>query len=136
MSDPNWIATRLLTDPQGGPSLEVRIGMPTQVEQDRWECPFLLVVPGQSAVAQTGCGVDAFQALVQAQEGIRVALANRGGKLCWLGGEPGFTGFTRILPISFGLGLVRHLEAVVEDEVERYAREAAAGKHGRPYENP
>ncbi len=131
-----WIATRRLTDPQGGPDLEVRIGAPVPASSDDWECPFLLAETGQPEVPQAGHGVDAFQALVQAQEGIRVALAKRGRELSWLGGEPGFTGFTRSIPISFGLGLVRHLEAMVEAETEQYARAAAAGQHRRPYENP
>lgn len=134
-NNPTWIATRVLTDPQGGPDLEVRIGIPMAVADYLWECPYLLAEAGQAPSLQTGCGVDAFQALENAQEGIRVALAKTGRDLCWLGGEPGLTGFTLHIPISFGLGLVRHLEALVEEEVERYAQEAAAGKHGRPYEN-
>lgn len=135
-NNPTWIASRILSDAQGGPDLEVRIGVPILVANDAWECPYLLIDAGQPATLQTGCGVDSFQALVQAQEGIRVALAKVGRKLSWLGGEPGFTGFTRNLPISFGLGLVRRLDALVDDEIERYAQEAADGKHGRPYENP
>lgn len=135
-SDRTWIATRILTDPQGGPDLEVRLGVPTAVAEELWECPFSLAEAGQPAAVYSGCGVDAFQALVQAQEGIRVALAKTGRKLCWLGGEPGHTGFTRSVPISFGLGLVQHLEALIEEEVERYAHQAAAGSRGRPYENP
>lgn len=112
------------------------MGLPTEIEPDYWECPFVLDEPGQPEVVQTGCGVDAFQALVQAQEGIRVALARRGRKLCWLGGEPGFTGFTRSIPISFGLELVDHLDTVVESELERFAAEAAQGSRGRPHESP
>ncbi|MBL9006570.1 MAG: hypothetical protein JNJ46_20100 [Myxococcales bacterium] len=132
-NNPTWIATRVLTDPQGGPDLEVRIGIPKAITAELWECPYMIIEAGQSAAPQTGCGVDGFQALLQAQEAIRVALEKTDRKLCWLGGEPGLTGFTRSIPISFGLGLVRHLEALVENAVERYAQEAAAGNHGRPY---
>lgn len=135
MNPPAWIATRRLTDPDGGPDLEVRLGIPALVAPDFWECPFALVEGEKQVVSHTGAGVDAFQALVQAQEGIRAALVKTGRKLCWLDGEPGFTGFTRTVPISFGLGLVLHLEAIVEHEVDRYALEAAAGEHGRPFEN-
>lgn len=92
----------------------------------------MLVEPGKQGVVEAGVGIDAFQALVQAQESIRVALLRDGRALCWLGGEPGLTGFTRSIPITFGLGLVRHLEALVEKEEELWSFEAAAGKHGRP----
>lgn len=131
---PTWIAKRVLTDPSGGAGLEVSIGIPVYVaSKDWWECPYMLAKPGEQGVAQAGVGIDAFQALVQAQESIRVALAQDGRALCWLDGEPGLTGFTRSIPITFGLGLVRHLEALVEKEEEKWSFEAAAGKYGRPY---
>ena len=134
---PTWIARRVLTDAKGGPGLEVSIGVPMYVaSKDWWECPYMLAEPEKQGAVQAGVGIDAFQALVQAQESIRVALAQDGRMLCWLDGEPGFTGFTRTIPITFGLGLVRHLEAIVEKEEEKWSYEAAAGKHGRPYGNP
>ena len=134
LPSPTWIAKRVLTDPAGGPDLEVSLGAPMYIASNEWwECPYMLAEPGKQGAVQAGVGIDAFQALVQAQESIRVALAQDGRALCWLNGEPGLTGFTRIIPITFGLGLVRHLEAVVEKEEEKWSSEAAAGKHGRPY---
>lgn len=129
MDEPTWIARRVLTDPQGGPDVEVRIGIPTLNETDNtWECLYALVEPGQKAMPQMGCGSDAFQALVQAQEGIRIGLAQTGRPLTWLDFEPGFTGFTRIVPFGFGFESVREMEALIEESYERYAREAIEGK--------
>ena len=134
MNEPTWIATRLLTDPEGGPSLEVRIGTPTLMDPpDCWECPYALVEPGQEAQLQAGHGTDAFQALIQALEGIRVMLARTGRPLTWLNFEPGFTGFTRLIPFTFGLESVREMESLIDNTYERHAREAMEGKRRRPY---
>lgn len=135
--EPTWIATRLLTDPQGGPSLEVRIGIPALIEPpDCWECPYALVEPGQVAAPQTAYGSDAFQALMQAIEAIRVMLTRTGRPLTWLNFEAGFTGFTRLIPFTFGLESVREMEASVDNIYERHAREAIDGKRRRPYGEP
>lgn len=136
MNEPTWIATRVLTDSQGGPDLEVRIGIPVFIGTDHWECPYALVETGQEVVPQSGFGIDAFQALMYAQEGIRVGLAKTGRILTWINFEPGFTGFTRIIPITFGFESVREIEALVDDTYERHAREAIAGKRRRPYGDP
>ena len=135
MAEPSWIARRLLNDSQGQPSLEVRIGIPILTEPpDGWECPYALVEPGQDLRPQFGHGIDAFQALTQALEGIRVMLVRMGRSLTWLNFEPGFTGFTRSVPFTFGLESVREMESLIDNTYERHALEAIEGKRKRPYE--
>lgn len=132
-----WMATRVLTDSQGGPDVEVRMGIPTYVPSDDcWICPFQLAESSKEAVTEVGVGIDAFQAIIQALEGIRAGLTERGPTLCWFDFEPGFTGFTRSIPISFGLGLVRHLEAIVEREADEWSQQAVLAKGRRPGEKP
>lgn len=43
------------------------------------------------------------------------------------------TGFARNIPISFGQGLIHHLESLISAETDRWANEAAAGMKQRPY---
>ena len=129
MDEPKWIAVRVLTDPRGGPDVEVRIGIPRCYEPpDCWECPFALVEAGKEPVLDAGHGGDAFQALIQALEGIRVSLVKTGRPLTWPHMDPGFTGFTRLIPLTFGLESVREMETLVEKTYERHAREAIEGQ--------
>lgn len=137
MAEPTWIATRMLCDPQGGPDVEVRIGIPAVLEQpDCWECPFALVEAGKEPVLDAGHGTDAFQALIQALEGIRVGLVNTGRPLTWIYMEPGFTGFTRLIPFIFGLESVREMESFVEKTIDHQAREIMEGKRQIPQGPP
>lgn len=128
MDEPNWIAARVLTDPQGGPDVEVRIGIPRLSDPpDCWECPFALVEAGKEPMLTAAHGHDAFQALIQALEGIRVYLVKIDRPLTWPHMDTGFTGFTRLIPFIFGLESVREMEMLVEQTLERHAREAIAG---------
>ena len=128
MSNQTWIAKRTLYDTQGRPILEVRLGIPSEVSLVEWQCPLLIVEPGQPEVPDAGHGNDAFQALQLALEHIRVKLAARGEGLRWESGEPGDTGFYRTVPTFFGMLFARKLETQIDREVERFSHDAAAGK--------
>lgn len=129
-----WIASRTLTDTDGKPVLEVRIGLPRPADPIDWECPFVLAPPGEPGDMQTMPGVDAVQALSLALEAIRVTLAKRPDRLCWLGQEPGITGFHRVTH-AFGFGLVERLERQIDDAVDQHALEVMGGLH-RPTTQP
>ena len=126
MKNPTWIANRTLSDAQGRPTLEVRLGVPSGVSPVEWQCPLLIVEPGQPEVPDAGHGNDAFQALQLALEHIRVKLTARGEMLRWDSGEPGDTGFYRAVPTFFGMDLARKLETYIDREVERFAYGVAA----------
>jgi hypothetical protein len=117
--------------------VEVRIGIPVFLGLPKdWECPFALVEAGHEPELDVAYGIDAFQALINALEGVRIALVKTGRPLTWLDFERGFTGFTRLIHFTFGLESVREIEALVEETYERHGYEAAAGKRGRPYQAP
>jgi len=123
-----WIASRTLTDIEGKPVLEVRIGLPRPADPIDWECPFVLAPPGEPGDIQTVPGIDAVQALSLALEAIRVALAKRPDRLCWLGQEPGITGFHRVTH-AFGFALVERIERQIDEAVDEHAREVMGGLH-------
>ena len=126
-----WIASRTLTDTDGKPVLEVRIGLFCFADPIDWECPFVLAPPGEPGEIQTVPGIDAVQALSLALEAIRVTLAKRPERLCWLGQEPGITGFHRVTH-AFGYGLVERLEHQIDEAVDQHAREVMSGRHRPP----
>ena len=105
-----------------------------------WRCPYQVAVAAQVPSAEQGpvfteppewaFGVDSMQALQLALEHIHRVLRGRG--LSWLGGEPGLTGFTRSVPISFGTPLVQHLDALIETETDRFAGELMRVEGGVP----
>lgn len=109
------------------------MGIPFETEPGFWECPYQLFESGGPVEIKTAAGVDAFQAIVQALDHISVELAAKGRKLRWFDDEPGMTGFARNIPISFGQGLIHHLESLISAETDRWANEAAAGMKQRPY---
>ena len=127
MSSPTWIAKRTLYDAQGRPALEVRLGVPGEVSPLEWQCPLLIVEPGQPETPDAGHGNDAFQALQLALEHIRVKLAARGDGLRWDSGELGDVGFSRTIPTFFGMDLARKIESHIDLEVERFSQGLAAG---------
>jgi hypothetical protein len=86
-----------------------------------WECPFRIEGVGRRAV-QYGYGVDAFQALTTALEGIRVTLERSGKRLSWIGGHRGDSGFERPVPSALGLEVSRRLNRMIDREVARFVR--------------
>lgn len=126
MTTPSWIAKRTLYDAQGHAVLEVCLGIPHEVSQREWQCPFLLAEPGQPGRLEAGHGNDAFQALQLALEHIRVLIDTRGQALHWESGENGDTGFYRVIPMIFGLEFARRIEAHIDREMEDFAQAVAS----------
>jgi hypothetical protein len=116
-----WIAKRTLYNDQGRAVLDVRLGIPHEVSEREWQCPFQLVEAGQPDILDAGHGNDAFQALQLAMEHIRVKLEARGQALHWDSGESGDTGFYRAIPMFFGLSFARNIEAHIDRELESFA---------------
>jgi hypothetical protein len=93
----DWIASRNLTDQTTGDTVVVLLALPERVSgvsAEEWRCGFQIkgITPEPIRYAH---GLDAFQALSLAIEGIQVALANSNRQLTWEGGKPGDTGFHR-----------------------------------------
>lgn len=121
-----WIATRILTDADGRPALDVRLGLPREEAPLFWLCAFALWTPGSEGDVKTAAGADAMQALTQALEGIRITIRDGGHKFSWGGGEPGVTGFHRV-PYSLGVELVDMLEGMIDAQSDKYAHDLMAG---------
>lgn len=108
----------------------VSLGRPrrTKGSQD-WECPFETRGGGVgSRRVECAYGVDAFQALTNALEGIRYFLDQSGVALGWTGVLDDDTGFQRLIPLLPERGGTRRLERLVDREaklrVQRLKRRA------------
>lgn len=122
----NWIATRTLSDPETGAEVKVHLSSPEQAGDGVWECNYRIEEGGEWHEGK-GYGEDGCQALALTLEKIRMVLDCRSRPLCWLGMEPGLTGFHRVpTSVGFGVRFVRRLEALIDREVEQFAQEAMA----------
>lgn len=109
----------------------VKLGAPRRAARgEYWECPYQIVGLG-SRKTQHAHGEDGIQALLLAIESVRTALKKSGKRFSWVGGEPGDTGFTPIVPTFFGPGFAKRLELMIEREVDRFAR-TMERRHRRP----
>jgi len=138
------IAERRL-HPRGAPrrSVVVSLGKPRKTKGfDDWECPFRMSGAGMRRV-EHGRGVDAFQALTMALEGIRHFLDRMETPLVWGGTLDDHSGFQRLIPLIGGprgtARITARMERVVDRELLRQLRElkrrhrAAQGrKRARP----
>jgi hypothetical protein len=76
-------------------------------------------------------GVDALQALQLSIEYARLTLDASGVVFTWLeGGEPGYTGISRIVPGGWGVAFERKIEQYMDRESQRFARAAIAKGRG------
>jgi hypothetical protein len=123
------IARRRL-NPVGAPgrSVVVSLGKPREARgADHWECPFRISGSGIRR-REYGRGVDAFQALTMALEGIRYFLDRLDTPLVWGDVFDDHSGFQRIIPLLPEPGGIargmRRMERVVDREVRRWALEA------------
>lgn len=99
------------------------IGRPRPDPAGDWICP--VHVDGIGDVAQqSGRGVDALQALLNAAEAARYVIDQSGLLLTWEGGEPGDAGLPRIVPTSLGLSFARQIEAHIDRKVQKVAQVA------------
>jgi len=117
------LARRRLFDVDSGKGFTVWLGRPRRMRRD-WECPFHIGLPPNVGV-EFGHGIDAFQALSQSLEGIRTRLEQRGRRLSWRGGDPGDAGFPRVVPMFYGRSFSEKVNKLIDDEVLRFARNAA-----------
>jgi hypothetical protein len=116
----------------------VSLGKPRQTgDAHHWECPFRISGAGIRLV-ESRRGVDAFQALTLAIEGIRRVLDGLDTPLVWDGVFDDHSGFQRAIPFIFeprpGDRMSVHktttrLERVVDREVRRWAADMKRRYH-------
>lgn len=98
-------------------SAVVSIGKPRKGKGSLdWECPFEIRGAGLH-VLERGYGIDAFQALTMALEGIRYFIDRSRVPLVWKGVIDDHSGFQRVIPLLPEPGGTRRLERVVEREL-------------------
>ena len=103
----------------------VCLGKPEQRSEREFVCPFQVTGIGNSEL-QYAHGVDSFQALILALEGIRVTL-EKGGQSCTWIGEEGDHGFPRYVPSFFGLEFSNRLGQIIESEIASFAGRSIQG---------
>jgi hypothetical protein len=116
------IAERRL-HPRGAPrrTVVVSLGRPRSVKgRDEWECPFRIMGTGVRLL-EYGRGVDSFQALTTALEGIRHFLDKAATPLAWTGIFDDQTGFQRLIPLLPDTAVTRRMERLVDQEIRRWA---------------
>ena len=100
----------------------VSLGRPRKTKgHDDWQCPFRIAGTDLKLV-EYGYGVDAFQALMNALEGIRHFLDRSETPLAWTGVADDHTGFQRLIPLFPDFAGMRRLEGLVDREVQRLTR--------------
>lgn len=109
--------------------VKVVIGKPRKRREGEWACPYYISGVGMERIRYV-YGVDAFQALLLAFQGIRISLEKTGKRFSWIGGEEGDTGLPRFVPDCFGLKFSNRLERLIDREVERFTRQLEK-KHQR-----
>ena len=113
--------------------VHIRVGRP---RKDRatgdYFCPFSLEGLGDRT-SREAWGIDSMQALQNALQAIRLALAPHASRLKWEGGQDGWLGFPKAIPDLFGPTFTQRLEGMVDREVERFARtQEAAHRRTKP----
>ncbi|AUX23766.1 hypothetical protein SOCEGT47_042960 [Sorangium cellulosum] len=115
----NPIAERRLTvvdDP--GRSVVIAIGQPLEVQPGEWACPFTIRgIPEPRS--DRGLGIDGVSALLNALHAIRFALEASGVRVSWEGGEPGDTGFPRLMHYAFGFAFSQRMEQLIDEEIQK-----------------
>lgn len=100
----------------------VSLGKPRKTKgHDDWECPFRIAGAGIRRL-EHGYGIDAFQALMNALEGIRHYLDTSGMRLAWTGFFDDQTGFQRFIPMLPDVRVTRRMERLVEREGVRWGK--------------
>lgn len=115
---------RLWVEGEPDKAVILRIGKPRPDPKGDWVCPVHVQGLLNDTQQQSGYGVDAVQALMNALEAARYMLDRSGLALTWSGGEPGDAGVPRLVPAFFGLTFARTIEAHIDREVENFAKAA------------
>lgn len=118
-----FIAERVYHNESGEAQITVRIGRPERVAEGEYRCAFQLLGLGGSPILYA-YGIDGFQALQMALEGIRAGIEKSGKSLFWQGGEAGDVGFPRTVPVYYGPEFAQRINRLIDEEVERFARQA------------
>ncbi|WP_157758563.1 immunity 53 family protein [Cystobacter fuscus] len=115
------VARRRYDRVDGRGHVEVAFFQPEQDgETGDFRCPFEISgLEGVESIRQQAWGVDSVQALQQAMQGARVALAPHREQLRWLSDSD--LGFARYVPNGFGPELDAHFERLIEQEMVRLA---------------
>ena len=100
-------------------SVEAILGAPAG-KGDEWRCAFKLKGLYRNKIFYD-IGIDGFQALHSALDGIRVKLRESGLDLFVPGTDPPYRGFPMFIPEVLGLDVYARLERLVEDRVEPVA---------------
>lgn len=119
------IAARKLRLRRSGKSVNVSLGVPEvdpQSQHRDWRCPFRITGIDVPRV-RYAYGVDAFQSLMMALAGIRSLLQTRRRDLEWQGGSLDLA-FPRFIPSGYGSAFSKRMEALINREVEAFARKA------------
>ena len=117
----SWVATRTLQSAgAAGTSIEIKIGAPEQFTEDKWRCAYSAA--GEDSYAH---GLDAFQSLVMALTGIRVAPDSSGQELSWVGGITGDHGIPRMVSHGLGLEFSRKIDSLIASEVSQFVEAAS-----------
>lgn len=137
------IAERRL-HPRGAPrrSVVVTLGRPRKTKGfDDWECPFR-IAGARIRQVEYGRGMDAFQALTMALEGVRYFLDRLDTPLVWGGVLDDHSGFQRVIPLLAERGGTTRLERMVDRELltrlrklERRHRAARRRRARRPQQS-
>jgi hypothetical protein len=101
--------------------ITIRLGCPRQTAPEEWFCPFYfarIVKPSRGGAY----GIDPFQALLIALEGIRCTLDRSGRQYAWNDWEKGNTGFYRFVPHQLNGRFTTRYECLVDQAFERCAR--------------
>lgn len=117
------IGARDLREVESSNLIRVKVGKPRKARAGDWVCPFYITGLGGPA-KYSAYGIDAIQALQMAFEGIRTELHKSGKQMTWVGGEPGDTGFARLLPTAFGPEFSQRLEQLLDQEIAQFAQTA------------
>lgn len=112
--------------PDGKKTVRVAIGRPEKRHESEFACPFQ-VIGLENSELQYAYGVDCFQALIMALEGIRANLEKSGKSLTWIGGEKGEHGFPRFVPFFYGIDFSRHLDELIVSEIRLFTEKMPRG---------
>ena len=112
-----------------GKTVLLRIGKPRKVSDLEWQCAFHISNIGMNEI-QMGYGIDAIQALLEAIEGSRIFLESSGKKFLWEGGEEGEVGISRYVPMFYGQDFTKHLNNLIDSEIEKFAKAAEEQSQG------
>ena len=104
---------KLVLEKQRDRHVVVSLDIPEQSGPEEWRCVFRIEGLGKM-IEKCAHGIDSFQSLCLALDGIRMVLKKSGQCLTWTGGENGDHGFRLVVPSFFGLSFARAIEKQID----------------------